>query len=165
MKLTIKALFVAAFMMVGATVFAQNIGYVSYMELIEAMPEKAQADKQLEKYAQSLDQQRKEMEQEYSLKLAKLQGEADSLSEAVLQIRAKELQDLEARINAFGQAAQQDIVNKRESLYEPIITKVDDAIKEVAQENGLKYVLEENSVLYADENENITAAVRTKLGL
>lgn len=165
MKRTIKALFVVAFLLVGASTFGQNIGYVNYMELIEAMPEKATADKQLEKYAQSLDAQRKEMEQEYSLKLAKLQGEADSLSEAVLQIRAKELQDLEARINAFGQAAQQDIVNKRENLYEPIITKVDDAIKAVAKENGLKYVLEQNSVLYAEESQNITPKVREKIGL
>lgn len=165
MKLTVKALFIVAFLFVGATAFGQNIGYVNYMELIEAMPEKTQADKELEKYAQSLDKQRKEMEQEYSLKLAKLQGEADSLSETVLQIRAKELQDLEARINAFGQAAQQDIVNKRETLYDPIITKVDDAIKAIAKETGLKYVLEENSVLYAEESQNITPKVRTKLGL
>lgn len=165
MKLTVKSLFIAAFLFVGATAFGQNIGYVNYMDLIDAMPEKVQADKELEKYAQSLDKQRKEMEQEYSLKLAKLQGEADTLSEMVLQIRAKELQDLEARINAFGQAAQQDIVNKRETLYDPIITKVDDAIKAVAQENGLKYVLEENSVLYAEESQNVTDKVRAKVGL
>ena len=102
---------------------------------------------------------------EYTQKLEKLQGEADTLSPMILQIRAKELQDLEARINAFSQAAQQDIVNKREELYNPIIDKIDVAIKAIAEEGGYKYILDASTILYGAESENVGTKVQKKLGL
>lgn len=164
MRSVIKLFFLGAFFIISGSALAQ-IGYVNYMELVNAIPEKATADKQLEAYAQSLDKQRQQMEQEYSQKLTQLQSQADTLSEAIINIRAQELKDLENRIASFGQAAQQDIANKRDELYQPIIDKVDNAIKAVAEEKGIKYVLEKNNLLYSVEAGNLTDEVKAKLDL
>ena len=165
MRMTLKSLVMAALLLVSASAFSQKIGYVDYVSIINAMPEKAEADKALEKYAKDLEKQRQNMEAEYTQKLTTLQAEADTLSEMVINIRAKELQDLEARITSFSQAAQQDIVNKRETLYAPILDKVDAAIKAIAEEQGMKFILESSSLLYAAETEDVTAKVKTKLGV
>jgi outer membrane protein len=165
MKMTLKSLVIAALLLVSASAFSQKIGYVDYVSIISAMPEKGEADQGLEKYARDLEKQRQNMEMEYTQKLTTLQNEADTLSEMIINIRAKELQDLEQRINDFSQAAQQDIVAKREQLYAPILDKVDDAIKAVAEELGMKFVLEKSNLLYAAETEDITTRVKSRLGI
>jgi outer membrane protein len=166
MKNVILMLVFTAAMAVGNTAHAQlKIGYVDYVEILNLLPEKGEADRKLEKYARDLESQRREMEQEYTQKLEKLQAQADTLSPMILQIRAKELQDLESRINAFSQAAQQDIVNKREELYNPIIDKIDAAIKAIAEEGGYKYILDASTILYGAESENVSNRVQKKLGL
>ena len=62
------------------------------------------------------------------------------------------------------------IMEKRNTLLQPIFDKVNGAIKDVAKENGYNYIFDRNAqngstILYADETQDVTALVKSKLGL
>ena len=62
---------------------------------------------------------------------------------------------------------QQQMAEKRKTLYQPLLDKVNKAIGEVAKEQGYTYVVDvtSGSLLYADEKNDLQNAVRQKLGL
>jgi outer membrane protein len=162
------------FMAVSATpAFAQmkvqKLGYVNSMELLDAMPEKKPADAELEKYANDLYANLEKMYNEYQKKVAEFQkGMQDrSLSEVDQEFKANEIQSLEKRINDFQEAAEEKVAKKRQSLYSPIVEKINVAIQEVAKQDGYTYIfdLSAGMILYADESENLIATLKKKLNI
>lgn len=79
---------------------------------------------------------------------------------------------LEAERNTilqYDQDMQKQLADKKEALLTPILDKVKVAIDSVAKENGYTYIFDGSPgvgvILYADESTNITAQVKTKLGI
>lgn len=145
----------------------QKIAHINSAELIKAMPEIAVADKQLEVYKGTLDTDGKTMYTEYQSKFADFQSKEKTMSEALKDAKVKEIQDLEKRIQEFQQKASQDFEKKRGELYDPILKKAEQAVKTVAKEKGLAYVIDisQQSVIYSDGGVNIMADVKLKLGI
>ena len=55
---------------------------------------------------------------------------------------------------------------KRElELLQPLEKKFNDAVKQVADENGYTYILETATLLHARPEDNITDRVKAKLGM
>lgn len=146
-----------------------KLGYVNSLELLEVMPEKKPADDELEKYATSLYSSLEKMYGEYQKKVADFQkGVQDkSLNEIDQEFKAKELQDLEKRITDFQEQAEEKVAKKRQTLYQPIVDKINKAIQDVAKEQGYTYIFDSSAgmILYADEAENLLGALKTKLGV
>ena len=64
--------------------------------------------------------------------------------------------------------AQQDLQQQQQTLIQPVLEKANNAIKEVAEENGFVYIFDisrGNPVYYSDNSIDIISLVRTKLGL
>ena len=82
-------------------------------------------------------------------------------------MKAKEINDLEQRIQDFQDSAQQSLQKKKEEIYTPIIKKAEDAIKGIAKEKGYSYIFDTSVgvVLFAQESDDILPQVKTKLGL
>lgn len=155
-----------------ATSFAQKVnkfGYLNSYELLTLMPEKAKADTVIDKYARDLDNLANQMAVEYQTKATNFQQKYDKklMSEAEAELAAKELQDLEQRINEFQQASQQKVQKKQDDLYSPIMQKVNDAIKAVAKANGYTYIFDSSagSLLYADESDDVLPLLKSYLKL
>ena len=55
------------------------------------------------------------------------------MSAAIRNDKLKSLQDLEERITLFQQSAQQSIQLKEAELFEPILTKIQNAIDQVSK--------------------------------
>jgi outer membrane protein len=95
--------------------------------------------------------------------------ESKNLSDIVKQAKENELMDINRRIQEFQNNAQQQLQNKQVELFQPIMAKVDKAIKDVGKENGFVYVFDvaKGSLLYFDETKstNVMAFAKTKLGL
>jgi outer membrane protein len=104
---------------------------------------------------------------EYNTKYQEFQKNFDSLSDAVKQLKEKELMELQQRLTAFQQAAGADIQKKSAELMEPIIEKANKAVQEVAKAGGYAVILETGSMVYYDEAtvKDITPEVKTKLGI
>ena len=92
------------------------------------------------------------------------------LSELVRQTKEQELVDMNRRIQEFQTNAQQQLQEKQAALFQPIMAKVDKAIKDVGKENGFIYIFtvgQGSSLVYFDETKstNIMVLAKAKLGI
>ena len=169
MKNLLKLTVISACLLLSITAAnaQQKIAHINSAELIKLMPEIAVADKQLEVYKGTLDTDAKTMYTEYQTKVADFQAKEKTMSEALKDAKVKEIQDLEKRIQEFQQKASQDFEKKRGELYDPILKKAEEAVKAVAKEKGLAYVIDisQQSVIYSDGGVNILGDVKAKLGI
>jgi len=155
----------------GQSASAQKFGHIDNDQLIQALPEFDTARVQLEKFQKELVNALELMSVEFNNKREAYQKDAANLSEIVKQNKEQELSDLQGRIQEFQQNAQQQLQNKQAELFQPIVTKVDKAVKEVGKENGFIYIFDVSqskaSLLYFDETKstNVTPLVKTKLGI
>lgn len=158
----------ACLFMMGNAAFAQapKLGYLSSTELIMAMPERAKADTTLQKYAKTFQDEMETMQKDLQTKIQSYQANEKTMSDAMKEVKAKEIQDLQARIEGFQQSAQEKVSQKKQELYTPILDKADKAIKEVAKEKGYDYIFDATQgLLYAKDGDNILPLVKAKLGL
>jgi outer membrane protein len=157
---------VAIFMAYSASA-QQKFGHVDSDELLEMMPEKAEAEKQMEAFAKEFQGALESMAKEYESKVADYQAKEKDMTNLVKQSKVKEITDLERRIQEFQSQAQGEIQKKEQELLAPIIEKARKAIDAVATEKGYTYVFDNSSgvLLFAKDSENLMAEVKAKLGL
>lgn len=172
MKNALKLLLLALVVMSGtATVKAQQIklGYISSQELIVAMPERDSAQTKFEAYALELQDQLELLQVEFNTKYQKFQKEVNTYSEAIREMKAKELNELNTRMQESQQVAEQDLQRMQGELYSPIFEKADEAIKKVAKDNSITAVFEsaQGAMLYFDENVmiDLLPLVKRELGI
>jgi outer membrane protein len=129
------------------------------------MPEVKQADanlealqKQLQKKGQSMLEQ---LQQDYGVFQQKVQG--GDLSPKQQEEEAQKLQAREQEIAAFEQDMRKQVSDKREELLGPIYEKVNQAIKDVAEENDFQFIFDQNVLLYAEDSQNVNDLVKAKL--
>jgi outer membrane protein len=162
-------LFLACGLLIGNVAFAQatKFGYIDSRELLKAMPEIAKADKDLQDFAKTYQDQLQQMSQEYEKKVKEFQAGEKTMSDAVKEVKVKEIQDLQNRIETFNQSATEKVDKKKQELYAPILEKADKAIKDVAKEKAYDYVFDASSgaLLHAKETDNLLPMVKTKLGI
>ncbi len=157
--------------LVGQSAMAQNFkfGHVNSDELIQALPEFDSANVKLEKFRKELVNALDLMSVELNTKSEAYNKESKTLSDIVKQTKEQELIDMQKRIQEFQTNAQTQLQNKQTELFQPIMAKVDKAIKEIGKENGYLYIFDvaKGSLLYFDETKstNVMPMARAKLGL
>lgn len=144
-----------------------KIGYVDFNTLLAAMPGIDSVKIKLQKYQQTLSDQMDAMKSEFENKYLDYQSQTASMSDLIKQTKEKELQDLQARIDAFQQKANNDLQAKQQELVQPFIDKARSAINEVAKENKYTYILNaiEDVVLYKEATEDVMSLAKKKLGI
>jgi len=144
-----------------------KIGYLNSGELLSAMPEKVKADSDLAKYAKVFQDQIESMMKEYQQKGQAFEATSKTLTDPIKEVKMKEIQDLQARIEGLQQSAQEKVGNKKQELYQPILEKADKAIKAVAKDKNFDYIFDANAggLLFGKDNYNITPMVKAKLGI
>lgn len=164
-----KIIFLLALgMTIGFGVSAQaqkKTGYINSQELLETMPEARKADSVLTKYQKDLEDQLKTMATEAQNKYKAYTEQGKTWSDAVKEVKEKELSDLQNRIQEFQQGADEKMGKKRQELFKPILDKAQKAIKEVGAEGGYDYIFDGGQLLYAKDSENIMPSVKAKLGI
>jgi len=165
----IKKLIIFSFLaLLTLCTFAQNkFGYIDSSELLSLMPEKKKAEGELQTFAKSLESQLGAMQAEYQASVQDYQANEATYDDLVKQDKISEITNLEQRIQAFQQNAQNALQKKEQELLEPILAKARKAIEDVAKEGKFTYIFDSSmgSILYADENENVMLLVKKKLGL
>ena len=162
-------MFLAGGLLIGNLAFAQGpkLGYINSTDLLKSMPEIAKADTNVSNYAKTFQNELESMQKEYQTKVQAFQSGEKQMSDAIKEVKMKEIQDLQGRMEGLQQSAQEKINQKKQELYSPILEKADKAIKEVGKEKGYDYIfdLSQGSVLYYKEGENILPLVKAKLGV
>jgi outer membrane protein len=168
MKKIILSLVAATFLLSNiATAQNQKYGHIDSNELLMLMPERKEAEKKVQAFAQELEKQLEEMSVEYETKIKDFQAKEKDLTPAVKNMRVKEITDLEARIKDFQGVAQEEFQNKQTELMKPILDKAKKAIKDVAEENKFTYIFDIGSgaLLYYPESNDVLPMVKKKLSL
>ena len=163
-----KKLVIFLLMMFPLGLFAQEskIAIVNTAEVMQAMPEFADMQKQMQEMEANYQKELKVMSDEYEKKYSDFIAQQDSLTENIRLRRMQELEDIQQRSQNFIQVSQQDFQKKQGELLTPIQEKLRNAIAAVGKENGYLYILDPQIVLYkSDTAIDATAQVKAKLGI
>ena len=140
--------------------------------ILSEMPEVKQADANMEALQKQLQKKGQQMVQEYQAKVLSLQKkeQAGELSPKQIEDEAKKLEAEQQKIASYEQDMIKQMTEKRNTLLKPIFDRVETAIQSVAKENGYNYIFDTNAaqgrvILYADENNDVTGLVKSKLGM
>ncbi|MDO8365897.1 MAG: OmpH family outer membrane protein [Saprospiraceae bacterium] len=159
-------------LLLGASLSAQTApkyGHMNLGNLLELLPDTKSANDALKLFADKLGAKDDSLGRALQAGAAALQKEYDAgeLTPLQAQQRQAELQKQQEFLQKFEQEANQMVTVKREELLKPILTKVDEAIKAVAKENGYIMIFDTStgSMLFASETEDVTAQVKAKLGI
>ncbi len=145
-----------------------KIAHVNTNEIMNDMPGREKAEKDLEAYYNELQEQLRTMYGEYQNKLQDYQTNAETMSNLVKQSKEKELVDLESRITAFQNNAENEFDAKRAELLAPLLENIQNAINAVGKEKGYTYVLDlaTGAAVYVGTDAiDITKDVKAKLGI
>jgi outer membrane protein len=171
MKNFFKLIALALVLVVGQQSMAQKqykFGHIDSKQLLEAMPERVAAEKEMEGFAKQLEDNALALQTEFERKYNDYVAQMDSLTPIIRQDKETELAGMQQRIQTFSQQAQQEMMNKENQLLQPIIEKARKAIKDVADENGYTYVFDVSTgaiVHFADDSDDLLPLVKAKLGI
>ena len=160
---------VVALLLLAATTTAsaQKFGYVNSQAILAEMPEMKAAESGLEAMQKQLQKKGQSMVETFQTDVQKLQAEAEAgnLTPKAQQEESAKLEKRQQEIGQFEQSMVADLQKKRNDLLEPIYEKVNEAIKAVAKEQGFQFIFDQQVLLYGEETSDVSAAVRTKLGM
>ena len=145
-------------------VSAQKIGYVNSQELFALMPEVKTAQARIDSLSTQYETMFANMQEEYKKKAAEYEQKSATMTDAMKQIQAEELNGLQQRIQTAYLTAQQDIQTKQQEFLVPIREKMMKAIKNVGDKNGYTYIFDSQAMLYTATNaENLLEPVKKEL--
>lgn len=91
----------------------KKTGYINSQELLETMPEARKADSAMTKYGKELEDQLKTMATDAQNKYKDYMDKGKTMSDAVKEVKEKELQDLQNRIDEFRQGADEKMGDRK----------------------------------------------------
>ena len=103
MKKALKLTLAVALMMGATSLYAQKFGRINSQEIVMAMPETKEMQTNLETFGKELNENIETINVEFNNKLQEYQKTANTLTDAVREMKAKELEDLQRRSQEFQQ--------------------------------------------------------------
>jgi len=152
---------------------AQKIGWTNIELILAYMPETEAMEKTLKTYEEKALEQLEIKQKYYQQKMLEYMEakQAGKLTPEMDNVAQQELTKLQSEIQEGIQKAEGMIIQQRMKLLEPIQTKMQKAIDDVAAEGGYDYILNNAmgsgipSILFGDDSEDVTEKIATKLGI
>lgn len=142
---------------------APQFGFLSYNNVLKAMPEYEQAQQSIEKLKTYYDKEMERSEKEFSKKFNEFIDGYKSFPENIMLKRQKELQQLMEESMTFKKEAQQLLTKSEKELMEPIHTRLKEAIQTIGKERNYSYIINTDNNNYPfiniNKGEDITDAV------
>lgn len=164
-----KKFILMALIALPMSLFAQQkFAHVNSAEIIQALPDYAKAQTDLQTLGKQYEDELKRMQDELQTKSEEYEKNEATLPDAVKQRRQQELQDLYQRFTQYRQTSEQEFAKAQQEKMALISEKVSKAIKEVGAAGGYVYVMDITSgIPFINEtlSKDVTAEVKTKLGL
>lgn len=152
-----------------STVSAQslNVGYTDHEVIIFNLPEYQQVQEQLQQEYQGSQQEIQALYQGYQESVSQYQRQQSLMTAEKRAEREQALIQEQQQIQQQAQTKDQELGQRETELMQPLLEKVQNAIDDVAQREGLDLVLRSPLVLYVNEEtiQDITMAVAVELGL
>ena len=156
--------------------FAQKIkfGHSNTNEIFELMPEAKEVQTQLEAESKKIQDRLIAMQTEYQQLIQEyaeneqlLAASPEKWSAADKADKEAAIRGLEERVTKYQSNAQTSLQETQMKLYNPIRTKIQNAIKKVRQDNGFIIIFEDQVLLDYDEKTviDVNPMIKKELGL
>jgi outer membrane protein len=156
-----------AFCLQITTVAAQKYGHMNMGNLLEALPAVTSANKELEMLGARFETRLDSVEKDLQTYYATVNQQANSglLTRMQMEEAQKSLEVKQNRMKAETEVAEKAVADMRAKLLQPILQKVEDAIKAVAKENGYAMIFDTSvgATLFVADTDDVTALVNAKL--
>jgi outer membrane protein len=140
-----------------------NIGLVNSQSLLDTMPSRDLALKEIKEIEDEFKLELNGMYEEYEKTRAKLEGERATLSPTIIKSREANLMNLGQRIQEREQTVQSELQVRAQELNQPIFDRVKQAVDIVADRKKLNYVIDASNMLYSKGGMDITGEVIIEL--
>lgn len=159
-----KKLVLMLMLLAPMTMMAQKFGKVNTQTIMQALPDVAKANVELEALQKQKDNELKAMQEEFQRKADEYQKGASTMNATAKQQKETELQGLQQKIQQAYQDGQQELQKKSNELMQPIVAKVRAAIDAVGKAGNYTYIFEEGAAIYTGSNVlDVTKEVQSKI--
>lgn len=159
-----KKLVLMLMLLAPMTMMAQKFGKVNTQTIMQALPDVAKANGELEALQKQKDNELKAMQEEFQRKADEYQKGASTMNATAKQQKETELQGLQQKIQQAYQDGQQELQKKSNELMQPIVAKVRAAIDAVGKAGNFTYIFEEGAAIYTGSNVlDVTKEVQSKI--
>ncbi len=146
--------------------FAQKFGHVNAQAVMESLPEFIKARAEVEGQAKAYDNDLQAMQKEIQTKADAYDRNQSTMNEAKRKETEAELQNLYQKFQQAQQTNSQAIQKLQAEKMQPIITKLQNAIKNVGKAGGYVYIMDASSgIPYISEtlSKDVTNDVKAEL--
>ena len=146
--------------------FAQKFGHVNAQAVMESLPEFFKARAEVEGQAKVYDNQLKEMQTEIQKKAEEYDKTQATMNDTKRKETEATLQDLYQKFQQAQQDNAQAIQKLQNEKLQPIVTKLQNAIKNVGKAGGYVYIMDLSSgIPYISDtlSKDVTADVKAEL--
>lgn len=159
-----KKLVLMLMLLAPMTMMAQKFGKVNTQTIMQALPDVAKANGELEALQKQKDNELKAMQEEFQRKADEYQKGASTMNATAKQQKETELQGLQQKIQQAYQDGQLELQKKSNELMQPIVAKVRAAIDVVGKAGNYTYIFEEGAAIYSGSNVvDVTKEVQSKI--
>ena len=162
----------AVILIIGSLAFTKGtggkskIGHLHTNALWEMMPDKKKADTAIaikqNELATYFEQKRKEFADKWQL----YTKDSASLTGAIKEQRVKEILDLQKNLDEMPKSFEKDLLQLKETLYQPIRTKMQAAVDRVSDAQQYDYIFDSSygTIIFSrNEGDNIMGLVKSEL--
>ena len=155
---------------VAASAMAQSkFGYVSYKELVRALPEYNIVMGHLDELQAKYEAEVERSDREFNQKYADFIEEQSQFPDNIRIKRHKELQELMEKSMAFKDEVRRTMREARHEMMQPLHEKVDEAVMKVCLDGDYDYILNTDDRAYLAINPmngtDVTDQVKQELGI
>ena len=159
-----KKLVLMLMLLAPMAVMAQKFGKVNTQQIMQALPDVAKANGEMEALQKQKENELKSMQDELNRKADEYQKGQSTMNATAKQQKETELQGLQQKIQQAYQDGQQELQKKSSELMQPIVAKVRTAIEAVGKAGGYTYIFEDGAAVYTGTNVvDVTKEVQAKI--
>jgi outer membrane protein len=159
-----KKLLVALLVLISTGAMAQQkLGHVNSQVLLDTMPSRKAAIKTMQDFEKDGIMELQEMQKSLQLAAEAFEAKRATLTPLMIQIEEGKLQKKDQELQERQEALQYEIEALAESLNKPILERIKQAVKIVAERKKINYVVDETTTLYFDSGINLTPEVIVEL--
>ncbi|WP_367393024.1 OmpH family outer membrane protein [Lewinella sp. LCG006] len=165
--LKIGALALAMFTFAFSAQAQQTFGYVDAQAILTELPAVKQAEANLEALQAQLQKKLEASITQFQTDVQAFQQKVErgELSRIQQEDQQAALEKRQQELAGEEQKMVQQIQDKRTELLEPIYDSLNEAIAAVAKENGFTFIFDKQVLLYSEESQDVSEAVKAKINI
>ena len=162
-----KKILMIALLIAPMTVFAQQkFGHVNSQQIIQSLPDFIKSNGEIEAQAKIYENELQTMQQEIQKQATAYEQAQATMSQTQKEAKAKELMELQQKLQQTYNDNQQALQKLQQEKLQPILTKVQNAIKNVGKAGAYIYIMDTSAgIPYISEtlSKDVTAEVKAEI--